>query len=93
MAMNTPKNAEAWISSFSGTRLIVTEDAAGVCWVNDYGQAALSAQVLAEGQNVRPQSAKGTSAWTYIAYVFAALFALQLIFILLMLGVSMVTGF
>ena len=93
LAMNTPKNAEAWISSFSGTRLIVTEDAAGVCWVNDYGQAALSAQVLAEGQNVRPQSAKGTSAWTYIAYVFAALFALQLIFILLMLGVSMVTGF
>ena len=93
LAMNTPKNAEAWISSFSGTRLIVTEDAAGVCWVNDYGQAALSAQVLAEGQNVRLQSAKGTSAWTYIAYVFAALFALQLIFILLMLGVSMVTGF
>jgi predicted phage tail protein len=48
---------------------------------------------LAEGQKIRPQSAKSASAWTYVAYVFAALFALQLIVILLSLGVSMVAGF
>jgi hypothetical protein len=95
LALNVPENVEAWINSFSGTRLIVTEDAAGVYWLNDYGQVALSVQALAEGQKIRPHAsrARSTSAWTYVAYVFAALFALQLIFILLMLGVSMVTGF
>ena len=94
LAVDTPKNAEAWISSFNGTRLIVTDDAAGVYWLNDYGQAAESVRALAEGEELRPQSAvKTTPAWMYVAYVFAALFALQLLFILFAFGVSMVTGF
>jgi hypothetical protein len=96
LAMNATasSNAEAWIRSFDGTRLIVPDDAAGIYWLNDYGQAAESVRALAEGQELRPQSAiKTTSAWTYAAYVFAALFALQLILILLTLGVSMVAGF
>jgi hypothetical protein len=87
-------NAEAWIRSFNGTRLIVPDDAAGVYWLNDYGQAAESVRALAEGEELRPQSAaKATPAWTYVAYVFAALFALQLLFMLFAFGVSMVTGF
>lgn len=97
LAVDTPKNAEAWIRSFDGTRLIVPDDAAGVYWLNDYGQAVDSVRALAEGQTpfgVRPQSAmKAIPAWTYIAYVFAALFALQLLFILFAFGVSLVTGF
>jgi hypothetical protein len=94
LAVDTPKNAEAWIHSFNGTKLIIPDEAAGVYWLNDYGQAAESVRALAEGQKIRPQSAaKTTSAWTYVAYVFAALFALQLLFMLTMLGVSMVTGF
>jgi hypothetical protein len=36
---------------------------------------------------------KATPAWTYVAYVFAALFALQLLFMLFAFGVSLVTGF
>jgi hypothetical protein len=96
LAMDVPKNVEAWIRSFNGIKLVVTDDAAGVYWINDFGQAVESVRALAEGQTpfgVRPHSAKSTSAWTYVAYVFAALFALQLLFILIMLGVSMVTGF
>ena len=93
LAVNTPNNVAAWINSFNGSRLIVPDEAAGVYWMNDFGQAAESVQALAEGQELRPQSAaRMTSAWTYVAYVFAALFACQLIFILLSLGVSMVTG-
>jgi hypothetical protein len=92
LALNPPEKAEAWIRSFNGIRLIVEDDLAGVAWMNDLGQAADSAKSMAEGQKVRPRS-KGASAWTYIAYVFAALFALQLLFMLTMLGVSMVTGF
>jgi hypothetical protein len=92
LAMNAPKNAEAWIRSFGGTRLIVEDELAGVAWMNDLGQAADSAKAMAEGQKIRPHS-KGVSAWTYVAYVFAALFALQLLFMLTMLGISMVVGF
>jgi hypothetical protein len=90
-------NVEAWIHSFNGIRLIVEDDAAGVAWVNDCGQAADSAKAMAEGQTpfgVRPHAsrARGASAWMYVAYVFAALFALQVLFILTMLGVSLVMG-
>jgi hypothetical protein len=94
LAVDTPENVEAWISSFNGTRLIVPDEAAGVYWLNDYGQATESVRALAEGQKLRPQSTiKTTPAWTYVAYVFAALFALQLLFMLFAFGVSLVTGF
>lgn len=89
----SPK-AEAWIRSFRGNRLVVSDEAAGVFWMNDFGQAADSAKALAEGQEIRPPSSKRTtSVWTYVAYVFAALFACQLLLMLTMLAVSLVTGF
>jgi len=93
LALNPPEKAGAWIRSFGGTRLIVEDDLAGVAWMTDSAQAADSAKSMAEGGKVRPHSYKGVSAWTYVAYVFAALFALQLLFTLTMLGVSMVVGF
>lgn len=94
LAVDPPKNVEAWIRSFNGNRLIVNDEAAGVFWMNDFGQAADSAKSIAEGQELRPQSPKRiTPVWAYVAYIFAALFACQLLFMLTMLGVSMVTGF
>lgn len=94
LAVNTPEKVEAWIRSFNGNRLIVSDDAAGVVWVNDAEQAADSAKMMAEGQEIRPRSStRMNSVWTYVAYVFAALFACQLVFMLLMLGVSMVANF
>jgi hypothetical protein len=94
LAVNTPENVEAWLRSFGGSRLIVNDEAAGIYWMNDLGQTAQSAQALAEGQEIRSQSGvRITPVWTYVAYVFAALFACELVFILLSLGVSMVAGF
>lgn len=92
LAVNTPENVAAWMRSFTGNRLIVPDEAAGVYWMTDFGQAAESVRALAEGQELRPQSAKKASAWTIVAYVFAALFALQLLFMLIMLGVSLVAN-
>jgi hypothetical protein len=87
LAVNTPENVEAWIRSFRGNKLIVSDEAAGVFWMNDFEQTADSVKAMAEGQEVRPQSSKrNTSVWTYVAYVFAGLFAC-------LFGVSMVTGF
>lgn len=94
LAVNPPENAAVWIKSFNGTKLIVSDEVAGVLWMNDFEQAADSAQALAEGQEIRPQSSKREiSIWTYVAYVFAGLFACQLLLMLLLFGVSVVTGF
>ncbi len=94
VAFNMQETVKAWLRSFSGHKLIVSDEAAGVFWMNDLEQAADSAKSLAEGQELHPQSSKRTtSVWTYIAYVFAGLFACQLLFGLLMFGVSMVAGF
>ena len=57
----------------------------------DAAQAELSVQRLAEGQAIQKQKTT-RSPWTIAIYVFAALFALQLLFMLLMLGISLVVG-
>jgi hypothetical protein len=88
LAVNPPESLRAWLRGFTGSRLIVPDETTGVVWTQGAEQAALAARALAEGQELRPQSAKRTSALTVIAYVFAALFALQLLFMLLMLGIS-----
>lgn len=94
LALNPQGEVAAWIRSFGGSRLIVPDEAAGVFWLNDFGQAADSAKELAEGQEIRPQSAtRSTPVWTYVAYVFAALFACQLLFGFLAFSVSLVTSF
>ena len=48
LAVNTPENVEAWIRSFNGNKLIVSDEAAGVFWMNDYEQVADSAKLMAE---------------------------------------------
>ncbi len=94
LAVTTPENVEAWIRSFNGSKLIVSDGAAGIYWMNDLGQVAQSAQALAEGEDIRSQSTtRTTPVWIYVAYVFAALFACQLLIGLLFFGVRMVTGF
>jgi hypothetical protein len=85
-------DAPDWIRSFGGSRIIVQDEAQNLVWAEDAAQAAESVQRLAEGQQVRSQKQK-RSAWIYVVYVFAALFALQLLFLLLVLGISLVGNF
>lgn len=85
-------NAPEWIRSFGGSRIIVQDEAQNLVWAEDAAQAAESVRRLAEGQEI--QKKKPTrSAWTIVAYVFAALFTLQLLLMLLAFGISLVTGF
>jgi hypothetical protein len=88
LAVDPPEPLAKWLRAFNGSRLIVPDDAAGVMWTQDTQQAALAARALAEGQEVRLPSTRRTSALTVVAYVFASLFAMQLLFGLLMLGIS-----
>jgi hypothetical protein len=85
-------DAPEWIRSFNGSKIVVQNEAQNLVWAEDVAQAAQSAQMLAEGQEVHMQKPT-RSAWIYIVYIFAALFALEVLFILLAFGISLVSGF
>ena len=85
-------DAPAWIKSFGGSRIIVQNDAGDLVWADDAVQAAESVQSMAEGQEIQKKK-RTRSAWTYVIYVFAALFAIELLFLLLAFGISLVTGY
>ena len=86
-------DAPDWIRSFKGNRIVVQNEANDIVWTDNAAQAAQSVQQLAEGQEVRRQPLPmGRSAWTFIIYVFAALFMLELLFVLLTFGISLVVG-
>jgi hypothetical protein len=84
-------NAPEWIRSFNGSRIVVQNESKDIVWTDDALQAAQSVQKLAEGQQIQKQKT-GRSPWTIVIYVFAALFAIELLFMLLALGISLVVG-
>ena len=84
-------DAPEWIRSFNGGRIIVQDESKDIVWADNAVQAAQSVQQLAEGQEIRRQR-MGRSVWTVVVYVFAALFLLELLFILLAFGISLVVG-
>jgi hypothetical protein len=85
VAMDPP----GWIRAFPGSRIVVQNDAGNIVWTDDVMQAARSVQQLAEGQPIQRQRG-GRSFWTIVGYIFAGLFALQLLIILIALGISFV---
>jgi hypothetical protein len=84
-------DAPEWIRSFDGSRVVVQNEAKDIVWTEDAAQAAQSIQQLAEGQEIRRQK-MGRSAWTVVVYVFAGLFMLELLLVLLTFGISLVVG-
>jgi hypothetical protein len=87
VAVNPPAALGAWLHQFNGSRLIVPDEALDIVWSQDAGQAALSVRQMAEGQKIRKQKKSG-SAWMIVVYIFAALFALQVLFMLFALAIS-----
>jgi len=85
-------DAPEWIRLFGGSRIIVQDEAEGLVWTDDAAQAARSVQQMAEGQEIRMQKT-GRSPWMVVVYVFAALFGLMLLLMLVSLGISLVVGF
>lgn len=91
LTINPPEEFAAWLRSFHGSRIIITDEQENTYWVNSYHQAAETTKDIAEGQKISgAPTGKKRFAWVYIAYVFAALFALQLLLMLISLGVSLV---
>lgn len=84
-------DAPEWIRSFGGDRIVVQDEARDIVWSDDAAQAAQAVQMLAEGEQIQRQKS-GRSPWTVVVYVFAALFAIQLIFMLMAFGISLIAG-
>lgn len=84
-------DAPEWIRSFNGSRIVVQNEAKDIVWTDDAAQAAQSVQQLAEGQEIHRQK-MGRSPWMIIVYIFAALFGLIFLMILLSIGVRLVVG-
>jgi hypothetical protein len=96
LALEPPEALRLWLKEYSGQKIIVPVNVEG--WVSlstsirnqreAAREAALAVRQLAEGQPVRPAPATGP--WVIAGYVFGGLFALQLLFMLIMMGVSFV---
>jgi hypothetical protein len=93
LAMNTPESLEAWLRGFNGSRLVVPDEAGDVYWMTNPTEAARSLGQMAEGQEIQKIKKTGPGAWVIVMYIFAGLFALQLLFMLLAFGISAITNF
>ncbi|MGE5376016.1 MAG: DUF5671 domain-containing protein [Bacteroidota bacterium] len=82
-------DAPAWIRSFNGARIVVCDNARELVWSDDTDQAAQAIQMLAEGQEIRRRKVS-RSPWMVLVYVFAVLFGLILLMMLISLGISLV---
>jgi hypothetical protein len=93
LVLNPPEALRLWLNDYTGHKVIVPVALKGWYWPggalkNGCGAAAQIVRQLAEGQEVR--SSVGNSVWQVVAYIFAALFGLELLFLLLSLGISMI---
>lgn len=95
LAFNPPEALRLWLKEYDGHKIIVPVESPRWYWPggvprNGIATAAQMVRQLSEGQEVR--TAAGTSTIQVVAYVFAILFGLQLLFLLFGLGISMVAG-
>ena len=93
LAVEPPSTLAKWLKDFDGHRVVVPTEKEKWLWAGLSKQKATSqaAQIirqLAEGQEVRLSA--GTPAWMIVVYVFAALFGLQM---LLVLVTSLISAF
>jgi hypothetical protein len=93
LALDPPEALRLWLKEYAGQKIILPVETPTWFWPggvprNAAAQAAQIVRQLADGQEVRPPA--GTAAWQVVAYICAVLFALQLAFFVLVLGISLV---
>ena len=86
LALDPPEVLRIWLKDFAGHKIIVpAEDTGWLFWPAGRDRQQLVRQ-LADGQEVSAPA--GTAPWQIVAYIFAALFALQLALGVLLVGLS-----
>jgi hypothetical protein len=94
LALDPPEILRSWLKGFTGQRIVVPVEMDDWYWIGSPPQnaAATAAHImrqLAEGQEVHSPAPR--PAWTIVAYVFAILFGLQVLFALFALAMSFIT--
>ena len=93
MMSRLPEALRSFLNTFGGEVIVVPVPREKWLWLNNdrksVEQAAQVAHQLSDGQEVK---LGGTSAFMVMVYIFAALFGLQLLFILLSIGISLIVG-
>jgi hypothetical protein len=91
LVLEPPEALRKWLAAFDGDKLVVAEAVSG--WVLTAltpEQAAQSARQVAEGEEVR--LAQPSAVWRTIQIVAVILLGLQVLFFLLVLGISLFVG-
>ena len=88
MSGSQAMNAPDWTRSFKGSRIIIPDESKDFIWAGGVSmratqQAAQIVRQLAEGQELRKQSGIN-SGWMLVVYIAAALFGLQLLFVIVL---------
>jgi hypothetical protein len=95
LAARPPEALRLWLGTYRGQRLVVPLPTPGVTWLGSpprsqpelAAEAAAAVRSLAEGQPVRP--AAPSSPWVVTGYVLAVLFALEILFFVFSLLMSL----
>ena len=95
LAADPPEALRLWLKEYQGQRVLIPLEAEGWVWPgmplrSPHELAVETARVvrqMAEGQPVR--TAAPLTAWVIVGYVLAALFGLQMLFVLFSLGISL----
>lgn len=94
VAVNPPENLRKFLAAFEGHVIVLPVEHAHLLWAagpKPFDSAALTLRQLSEGQEPL-QASIGASPWMIVVYIFAALFGLELLLILLSIGISLITG-
>ena len=86
LAADPPEALRRWLQDFPGQRVVVPDQAAGWHWPPDPRRAAGLLRALAQGDT--PRAGTGVSAWQIVVYIFAGLFGLELLLLLITLFVN-----
>lgn len=92
VALNPPDELRKFLTGFKGYVITSLVEQPRFIWSTGskpVESAALTLRQLSEGLDVR-QAAGGVSAWMIVIYVFAALFGLEVLLMLLSLGISLI---
>ena len=95
LAVAPSEELKTWLKEFAGTKLVVPVPAQGWYWgVNDQQnspeETAQVVRQMAEGREIQTHSGGGSSTLQVIAYIFAILFGVELLFGLASLGMSLI---
>jgi hypothetical protein len=95
LAINPPENLRKFLAAFEGQIIVSPVKSPRLIWAEAGRKSAQSAVLtlrqLSDGQEAR-QSTGGTSAWMVVIYIFAALFGLEFLMVLLSFGISLIAN-